>query len=135
MVATESRQKLMKTLGEYGCYFLSLIHLAEELTGKRIDAIDAFLYARQQKWIEDDCTMLAPDSVLSRFAGAVFAVAKEDAGYSAKDGEYEVLQFQNGTFKHFVLGDGHGRVAYDPLGDSNTVAKGVVIGKRIFRRS
>jgi hypothetical protein len=133
VISIESRQRIMKTIGEYGCYFLSLVHLSEELTGKRIDAIEAFLYARQQKWIDDDCSMIAPDSVLSRLAGKSFAVTKEDASYRAKEGEYEILQFQNGAFKHFVLGDGTGRVSYDPLGDSNTVAKGTIIGKRIFR--
>jgi hypothetical protein len=35
-------------------------------------------------------------------------------------------------YSHFVLGDGTGRVKYDPLGSSKTVAEGRLISKRIL---
>ena len=101
-VTNESRQKVMKILGEYGCYFLSLVELAERLNGKRIDAVEAYL-----------------DALVKR----------------RTDSEAEVLLFQNGAYSHFVLGDGAGGILYDPLGNSNTVAKGTCVGKRIFERA
>ncbi|MDR2304139.1 MAG: DUF261 domain-containing protein [Treponema sp.] len=134
MVTSESRQKLMKTLGEYGCYFLSVVHLAEELTNKRIDAIQSCLAAMDNKWLDDEITMLNPEAVLHSLTGKRFVVRKEEPAYSPKEGEYEVLLFRNGSFDHFVLGDGKGKVAYDPLGNSNSVASGKLTSKRIFKR-
>ena len=49
MAPSESRQKVMKMLGEYGCYFLSLVHLAENITEKRIDAVEQYLEALNKK--------------------------------------------------------------------------------------
>jgi hypothetical protein len=134
MVSSESRQKVMKTLGEYGCYFLSVVHLAEEITGSRIDAVAVFVKARENKWLDDEATMLRPDAIFSDLTGKKFAVVAEGAAYIPKAGEHEILQFKNGSILHFVLGDNCGNVAYDPLGNSNAVAKGSLIGKRIFRR-
>lgn len=131
----ESRQKTMKTLGEYGCYFLSLVHLAENISRKRIDAVEAYLNALERKWMDGEATMLNPVAVLGSMTGLTFSVRKESAEYRVKDDEYEVLLFTNGTYNHFVLGDGTGGVAYDPLGDSRTVATGKCIGKRIFARA
>lgn len=133
-VTNESRQKVMKVLGEYGCYFLSLVQAAERLTGKRIDAVAAYLDALIKKRTDGEATMLDPAAVLSAMAGGMWTVRKETADYIPRDGEVEVLVFQNGTYTHFVLGDGTGGVLYDPLGNSNTVAHGRIIGKRIFAR-
>lgn len=134
MVTTESRQKVMKMLGEYGCYFLSLVHLAENITGKRIDAVAVYLNALKHKWTDTEATMLNPTAILSDMTGLRFSIAKEAAGYAAGQNEYEILLFNNSKYQHFVLGNGQGAVAYDPLGNSNTVASGTLTGKRIFRK-
>lgn len=128
----ESRQSVMKTLGEYGCYFLSLVRLSEKIRGKRIDAVAAFVIALERKWADKDATMLDPAAILSAMSGKRFTVRKEDAGYKAAPNEYEVLLFTNGSYSHFVLGDGNGNVEYDPLGKSRSVAEGKITGKRIF---
>jgi hypothetical protein len=133
MVANESRQKLMKMLGEYGCYFLSIVHLVEEITGKRIDAIAAYVVAHDQKWVDNEATVLRPDLVFSTLIGDNYTVTRESADYKTAADEYEILVFK-AKFTHFVTGDGMGKVAYDPLGNSNTVATGRVVEKRIFRR-
>ncbi len=134
MVANESRQKVMKIIGEYGCYYLAVIHLAEELTKKRIDAIDFFVQALEKKWVDHEATMLQPAEILGNLTKNRFIVVKEDISYQPKNAEYEILLFENGNYCHFVLGDGTGKVAYDPLGVSNTVANGKLAGKRIFRK-
>jgi hypothetical protein len=134
MVTSESRQKLMKMLGEYGCFFLSIVHIAEEITGKRIDAIATYIDAFERKWIDNEATVLNPGAILSALTGGHYTVSKEEANYKTAAHEREVLVFK-AKFTHFVAGDGTGKVAYDPLGNSNTVATGSVIGKRIFRKS
>jgi hypothetical protein len=134
MVSSESRQKVMKTLGEYGDYFLSVVHLAEEITDRRIDAVMVFVKALENKWLDDEATMLCPDAILSDLTGKKFSVMVEKTAYIPRAGEYEILLFKSGSAQHFVLGDNRGNVAYDPLGNSNAVAEGSLTGKRIFRR-
>lgn len=131
-VTNESRQRVMKTLGEYGCYFLSVVKVAEEITGKRIDAVEAFCRFRDKKYLDEEATMLNPDGILSELTGKKFSVHRETADYKTAKNEHEILLFANGKYQHFVLGNGKGEVVYDPLGKSNTVANGSLIAKRIF---
>jgi hypothetical protein len=115
MVTNKSRQKIMKILGEYGCYFLSVVHLAEEITKRRIDAVEVFVKALENKWVDDEATMLCPDAILSDLSGKKFTIIAESPAYIPKAGEHEIILFKNGSFQHFVLGDNSGNVAYDPL--------------------
>ena len=131
-VTTESRQSVAKTLGEYGCYFLSVVKLAEEITGKRIDAVEAFVRFHEKKYLDNEATMLNPEAILSELTGKRFSVRKESAEYKTTEREHEILLFANAKYQHFVLGNGKGAVFYDPLGSSNTVATGSLVGKRIF---
>lgn len=133
-IPKESRQRIMKNLGEYGCYFLSLVHMAEKITGKRIDAVEVFVRVLEKKWVDEEATLLDPASVLGYMTGLNFTVRKDSEQYLPRQNEYEILQFVNGSYTHFVLGDGKGYVSYDPLGNSRTVAQGKCMSKRIFTR-
>ena len=82
--------------------------------------------------MDDEATMMYPASVLSFMTGLKFSVEKRSTDYVTNKTEYEILVFQNGNYTHFVLGDGKGGMKYDPLGISNTVRNGAIVGKRIF---
>lgn len=128
----QPRQKIMKVLGESGCYFLSLVELAEEITQSRIDAVDVYEKATKNGWMDDEATMMYPASVLSFMTGLKFSMEKQSPDYVTDETQYEILVFRNGNYTHFVLGNGKGGVKYDPLGNSNTVRNGAIVGKRIF---
>lgn len=141
MPIRQSRQKIMRTLGEYGCYFLSIIYIAEQITRKRVDAVEEFERAMEAGSLDDEATVLRPDEILSHLTGRECSVRKEGGGYRARDDEREILVFRD-KYTHFVVGNGRplvgeGRqnVVYDPLGDSSTVRNGSVESKRIFRIS
>jgi hypothetical protein len=128
-------QKLAEALGLAGCYFLSIVYLAEQLTGKPIDALRAFDEALRESAARPDAYLDDPAEILGQMAGGAWTVSKEAPDYQAKPGELEVLRFERDTgISHFVAGDGSGRVAFDPYGDSRTVREGVLASKRIFRR-
>ena len=138
MVPMEPRQKLMETLGKTGCYFLSIVHLAENVTKERIDAIEAFLIAFSSGNVQQDCFVVAPGTILSQLSGVRWGMRKEDKAYPTKPGELEILRFERkdvgAVVGHFVVGDGSGGVAWDPFGESRTVRDGVLISKRVFYR-
>jgi len=131
-------QKIYKFLGDGGCYFLSLLKAAEGITGKRIDPVVAYAECVQAGFMTADCFLEFPHRVLEAYTGNVYEVFKAPISYIALDGEVEVLRFERPTtaqlYSHFVLGNGEGRVEYDPLGDSQTVKQGKLASKRIFRR-
>jgi hypothetical protein len=135
MISKESRGKVLKILGEYGSYFLSMVHLAEEIIGKRIDAVEVYMDALEKKWIDDKATMYRPDAVLSVMIGQNFTVVKETADYKPWPDEYEILVIKS-KYIHYVLGGNGSRGidAYDPLGNSEIDTTGIVAEKRIFRK-
>lgn len=127
-------------LGEAGCYFFSILRIAEVVTGNNIDAMVEYNTAFAMGDIEQDCFVNRPAELLSRLTGGKWAVMKGPADAPVPAGAMEILRFErvdNSTGKqlvtgHFVLGDGKGGVAFDPYGDSKTVREGHLVSKRIF---
>jgi hypothetical protein len=137
LMPNEPRQKIMLDLGEGGCYILSMIHLAEDLHGgRRIDAVEKFLDLVQAGIVQENGFINEPTLVMKVLYGGRWAYRKEGPDYEPSSIEFEILRFERPTpkmiYSHFVLGDGTGRVKYDPLGSSKTVAEGRLISKRIL---
>jgi hypothetical protein len=137
------KQKIAEILGETGCYFFSIIHIAEKITGKIYDPIQVYIGMVNSKnpktgkyIIEKDCFINEPGLLLSALTGMKWGVTKADARSPTQVGDHEVLYFENPTtlktYGHFVVGNGLGSVEYDPYGDSNTVRNGTLHSKRVF---
>ena len=128
-------QTIAKTLGESGCYFLSLLHIA----GRDNDAIGLYRQAVAVGAMQEDCFVESPSKLLSLAAGGAWSVRHEAAGYVLAPDEIEILRFERKattrTYAHFVVGDGRGHCAWDPLDKSQTVAGGVLASKRIIKRT
>ena len=127
-------QSIAKRLGEFGCYFLSLLRLAKvENAG-----IALYRQAVQLGYLQEDCYVIDPARVLSLAAGGAWSVRHAPADYIPASDEYEILRFERktttATFAHFVVGDGRGQVVYDPLDNSQTVKLGKLVSKRIVKR-
>ena len=127
-------QTICKHIGESGCYFVSLLKLVHSETR----AIEMYQRALGSNIIDAECFVKDPARLLSMAAGGTWSVRQEAAGYQPKDGELEILRFEHKvpmkTYAHFVVGDGTGRVIYDPLDNSQTVAAGQLVSKRIITR-
>jgi len=127
-------QTIARRIADSGCYFLSILHLAS----RENEAIGYFRQALSVKVMEDDCYILDPAKLLELTAGGKWSVEHKPANYQTASDEYEILRFERKattkTYAHFVVGDGRGQVAYDPLDRSQTVAQGKLVSKRIFKR-
>jgi len=136
------RQKEFETIGKTGCYFLSIVHLAEKYTGKYIDAYLAYTSALKSKVMKEDCFVLDPAALLRMLTGVAWSVTKEAATYEPTKNDLVILYYEriddstmeSKVYGHFVVGGNDG-VEYDPYGDSLTVRKGTLKSKRIFRRA
>lgn len=139
-------QEIARRIGESGCYALCLMHVGETATGKTVDPIR--VVAAAMKTIAKDApgkTILAPDifvnspaALVSIAVGGKWDVRHEGAEYIAKPDEREIMRYERvdgmKVYSHFVVGDGLGRVLWDPLGESRTVREGKLVSKRIVRR-
>ena len=131
------KQKLALALGEEGCYFFSLLYIAEQELGRDFDSIGTFDYAMRQGWVASDCYMGNPAGMMTSLLGRRCSISKSwDFGYQLKENEWEVRCYQRvttgTTYYHFVVVDKDGTVVYDPLGDSNTVKYGKPYSRRIL---
>lgn len=135
----------------WGCYFMSVLYLAEKKRGKVFHAdeiISIYRSCLQTGIIDkevykdgvliDGCFVTDPISLFDVAGVRVSSVVKMDAKYKAGPGEYELLCYHrpatatNREHTHFVAGI-DGKVAFDPLGQSNTVKYGYLKSKRIFK--
>ena len=87
-----------------------------------------FLDALRLGWSGVDCFLNNPAAILSAMTGKTWCLRKETSGYTALAGELEILRFERknrrSILSHFVVGDGAGKVTYDPYGESRTVHEG-----------
>ena len=134
----EPRQEQFYQIGRTGCYFESIIHIAEDETGRYIDSYRIYLEMIRSGAIGKDCYVFDPDTLMSLLTGKKWAMTKENAAYLCKPGEREVIRFEwqevSTLHGHFVVGDTKGGIEYDPFPGCNVVANGKVVSKRIFRR-
>lgn len=135
----EPRQFQFYQIGLSGCYMLSIIHIAEDETGHYIDAYQTYLDTNRSGMVGPDCFVNDPDVLMSLLTGHKWSMSKETADYVCKPGEREVLRYEwqevSVLHGHFVVGDGSGKVEYDPFPSCNVVANGKLVSKRIFRRT
>ena len=129
------KQKDCKALGEEGCYFLSLIWIAEQELGAGIDALAVFDEAKRRGWAEADCYMANPAALMGFLLGKPCQIRKSwSFAEPLAANEREVRCFERKatgtTYYHFVVADGD-KILYDPLEGSNTVRLGKPHSRRI----
>ena len=139
-------QPLFKSLGEYGCYFLSLCKIAEEERRISVSIVEQAYALQGTGLLGSDCYIKDASAIASTLLKAQVDVIKAGPGhplaldYTLKAGEREILRFErtdeHGTpIAHFVVGDGKCKVAWDPWPGSKTVAEGTLVSRRIIRRT
>ena len=126
----------LNPLGKWGCYFTSLYNLAENETGNIRSKQSVFLLfanALKAGWVDGEATVLAPDQIMQSMGSRYRFKAKTDSLYQCKPDEAEILKFVKPGHTHFVLGDGAGKIAYDPLTDHD-MSPYKLLEKRIYKR-
>ena len=132
----EPRQRVMSTVGRYGCYFLSIVRAAEKITNSRIDAVKIYCDATQAKFMDADCYVVQPDRVLEMMTEIRWNVRHDSMTYKPREEEVMIMRYEvvrtGVTYSHFVLCSSDGSVEYDPYGNSSTVKDGKAVSSRVF---
>lgn len=131
----QTDNRLPKLVNRYGCYFMSLLFLANKYTGFKLSTtVIVKLYNNfiEMGYMDKNCYIQNPDRILSNLGlNGVYAQRHDPPKYKCKHDEIEILCLQYPTYTHFVVGDGLGHIAYNPMGI--TAPNYFLKSKRIFK--
>lgn len=117
-------QTILKSCGDEGCHFLTLLSIAETESKKNIDLINAIRICQSKGWIRSDFFVKNDGTPILKFFTGKEWVREEVAKLpvAIRDEQYtEAIWFNPGTkFHHYR------RRCFDTLENSNTVANGYI---------
>lgn len=125
---TDKIQQKMKTIGEEGCYFLSILRACNVKDERIISLYDYFV---TMGYMDKDCYIKQPEAMVG------FLLSKKVICYKSnneeKDALFNIARFYNDRtkFSHFCLITDSG--IWDPLGTSVTATEGRIADYRIFK--
>ena len=130
------KQKECLALGEEGCYFLSLLWIAERELGRDLDALAVFDEAKRRGWAGKDCYMANPAAMMTELLGKTCTIRKSwDFTEKLAGNQWDIWLYKRAvtakTYYHFVVVSDD-VVIYDPLETSNTVKYGAPESRRIL---
>ena len=133
-------QSFCKAIGDYGCYALCIINIAEEVTGlhfnilqKLEEGIDkGYIYFNKNNYYDPkNFDIDEPALFLSMLTGTRWSVRKEtDILYKPKKDEYIVERWERNGYGHFA----RTRNGYNSLQDSKCVTLGKLASLRVFKQ-
>lgn len=137
IVDIKAAQDLALCIGRKGCYLLCLFAVAEEITGKDIDALKAAKYLIDNKLVDynyerpgaypNAMYVFDADKILAYLGCRKCYIDKVKELPKGYDGHYIIRYTYEGT-THFILPD------YDPMTDNPVVKKGRVTAYYLVRQ-
>lgn len=135
----QTDERLREEINRYGCYFMSIMFLLNKYTGLKLSTVLISQYFNQcveLGYITNNDTYKAfIDS-----AEGIFKHLGLNVKYNNRHdkptvvcsrNEIEILCLEYEWGKHFVVGDGYGHIAYNPMG--RTQSGYILHSKRIFK--
>ena len=134
-------QSFCKAIGEWGCYALCIINIAEEVTGlhfnilqKIEEAIDrGYISWNKNNYLDPkNFDVDYPAEFLGMLTGLKWEVRHEynDIIYKPKENEYIIERWERNGYGHFA----RTRDGYNSLQDSKCVSLGTLASLRIFKQ-
>ena len=131
-------QSFCTSIGEYGCYMLCLIDIAEEYTGRHFDMIEVAREGIDKGYIEfhednyknsNNFYVEKPDLFLKMLTGKTWSVRKVfDNNYKPKENEYVIERWARNGYAHFARTWKN----FNSLQDSKCVTLGSIESLRVL---
>ena len=131
--------RLKKEINGYGCYFMSILFLVNKYTGYRLsteiinkvfnDCVELGFITNNNKY---KAFIESAESIFNYLGLKTQYNNRHDPPkYMCNNREIEILCLKYEWGKHFVVGDGRGNIAYNPMG--KTQHGYILQSKRIFK--
>lgn len=119
----EGIQTVLLNCGNYGCNFLSLLSIAEDVTSDKLDILNVYKESLLRGFVTDDFYVNSTLGLLHMLTGRNWKRSEvEEITHQLKDNEYSIAVYYNPAtgYTHFR------RRAYDTLEYSKTVEEGYI---------
>ena len=131
----QTDNRLNKQINMYGCYFMSLLFIANRHIGYKLSTtVITKLYTDfiELGFMESNCFINDGDGILNYLGlECRYTNKHESPDYETSHKQIEILCLKYPSYKHFVVGDGFGNIAYNPMG--LTASGAFKHSKRIFK--
>jgi hypothetical protein len=135
----QTDRRLNKDINGFGCYFMSIMFLVNKYIGFELSTVTlnrVFTECVGMGYIENNQTYRAfinsSEKIFNHLGLKVKYNDRHDPPkYKCTRDEIEILCLKYEWGKHFVVGDGRGNIAYNPMG--RTQSGYVLQSKRIFK--
>ena len=118
-------QSLCKNIGDYGCLALCYLYIACLLTNTEWDDIKAIATIKKAielGYLDDDCYVRDPCSLMHLAVGKKFDVSKTTIGHARSP--YVCMKYTAGTRAHWCVWSVNSGLEWNSLDFSNCVANG-----------
>jgi hypothetical protein len=122
-------QQELKYIGTDGCYFLSLIAMAEWMENRRVGVVEAYEQATYNNNMTADCYVLDGAAILSDITLDSWTMRWEDASYKYKPQDWVIAEWRWGDKTHFVVDH---PFKWSSLSDSQVLKYGYIASKRVY---
>ena len=115
----ENSQRILWNM-KYACFFLCLLSIAEEVSGEKIDLLDAARHCKEKGWMDDEFTILYDCKILSWLTGKKVSKTAVDHLGIVRNNQYTLEKWlsNDGKSNHFR------RRYFDVYNGSQTVKNG-----------
>lgn len=131
----QTDNRLPAAINKYGCYLMSLLFIANKYTGYKLSTtVISKLYMdfQERGYMDSNCYIQDPAGILKHLGlKAIYNQRHDPPKYKCGKDEIELLCLQYSNYNHFVVGDGRGHIAYNPMG--RTAPDYYLKSKRIFK--
>lgn len=127
-------ETICQNINKAGCYMMCLSFAALHSESNFDQLLGIYKTLVDQRWVDDDCYVKDPCSILKYFTGNDFKVEKTHVYDDEAD--IKIARFFNKRtgLNHFVLMQDEKAVLWDPVENSVTVREGYIESWRLFYR-
>lgn len=121
-------QRLLAKIDEYGCFFLSLLSVAEDYLVKKVDLVDTVRWVAENGVIDKDYTVLDDCKLLTYLTGKKTTKRVDVKCGILKENEYSIEKWYNAAtgYNHFK------RRYFDVFHNGRTVKEGILMCYYIY---
>ena len=125
--------KKVKSIYDYGCYFLDLLYVSKCREPTLEEIIKYYDTFTAKGWMDEECFVKNPCAILGYITGRKYSVTKDVVFDPSAVYIIGYFYNPNTSLHHFVVMGKDSKVCWDSIENSNTVKNSFVESYRMFK--